>query len=253
MIVNSLTILHYGSAYLNYALRSVAPVVDRSFIFYTNHPSHGHSSDLSPIESRDELMASIPADEWDKLTWVDTNDFWMEGQQRDFALRVASEDADLCLVLDYDEVWGEGVLERVLEHVWNENKARNWLLNFHCHFWRSFNFACTDEGWPVRVIDTRHNGGVAYIPKELGNVYHFGYCIRDETLRYKLSVHGHKDELRPNWIEEKWNVWPPPDDCHPTNGKKENGEGWWNPRPFDKTQLPGIMKSHPFYNLEIVR
>lgn len=250
MKVNSLTVLHYGVDYLSYSLRAISPLVNQSLIFYTPHPSHGHSSNLPPIETRDELMASIPVDEWSKLTWVDTEAFWYEGQQRDYALKVASENADLVLTMDYDEVWNPEVLEKTLDYIWRQNKARNWLLNFSHHLWRSFNWACQDDGWPVRVIDTRHNRGLAYIPKELGNVYHLGYAIPSRVMEYKLSIHGHKDELRPNWLEEKWQAWPPVEDCHPTNGRKENGEGWWNPKPFDKWQLPEVMYSHPFFNLE---
>jgi hypothetical protein len=196
-------------------------------------------------------MASIPANEWDKLTWVDTNDFWMEGRQRDFALRVASEGADLVLVLDYDEVWHEDVLRNILNHVWQENKARQWLINFS-HIWRSFSFVCRDDAWPVRIIDTRHDDGVAYISRNFGPIYHMGYCVSDAVLNYKLSCHGHKDELRPGWLENKWQAWPPVEDCHPTNGRKTDGTGWWNPEPFDRQQLPGVLHSHPYWNLERV-
>lgn len=249
--VNSYTIAHYAKDYIATSLQSVYPAVDKSLIFYTPHPSHGHAVDVKPIESRQDIQDAIleyPAIT-DKVLWYET-DIWQEGQQRDYALSVASASAQLIAVVDYDEVWGNGVLERVLEHVWQANSARRWLLNFSRHFWRSFNWAATDDNWPVRIIDTRHSEGVAYIPKELGEVWHFGYAIETKTLLYKLAIHGHRDELRPNWFEEKWQAWPPVDDCHPTNGRKENGEGWWNPEPFDKWQLPEIMYSHPFFNLE---
>lgn len=251
MRINSYTIVHYAKDYLEYSLRSIQPYVDRSFCFYTPHPSHGHSSFLPPIESREEIISSIPNDLWtNKLTWIDTDSFWQEGQQRDYALNIASENASLVLVCDYDEVWPAQTLQNVLEYIYNVNSARTWLLNFAAHFWRSFSWACTDENWPVRVIDTRHKDGLAYIPKELGDVYHFGYAIRDETLRYKLSCHGHKDEIRKGWYEEKWQAWPPVEDCHPTNGRKQNGEGWWNPKPFDKYLLPEIMRNHKWFNTE---
>jgi len=110
----------------------------------------------------------------------------------------------LVLVLDYDEVWPIETLSAVLNHVYQANSARNWLLNFSAHFWRSFSWACHDENWPVRIIDTRHDKGIGYIPTELGPVYHFGYCVSDAIMRYKWQCHGHKDELRPNWFEEKW-------------------------------------------------
>lgn len=245
--VGSLTILHYGRDYLPYSLRSVAPVVDRQSVFYTPHPSHGHSTDLPLIETRDELVESVFFDNWDKLHWYDSNNFWQEGQQRDYALSVTSQHNDLILTLDYDEIWYQDVLRIALDYVWQQNKARNWLVNM-LHFWRSFGYVCTDDNWPVRIFDTRHSSGVAYLPKELGDILHFGYAISTDVLKYKLSCHGHRDELRPNWFADKWSAWPPVDDCHPTNGRKENGEGWWNPKPFDKWQLPEIMHSHKWFN-----
>lgn len=250
MRVSSYSIVHYGKDYLNYALRSIFPFVDRSYVLYTPHPSHGHRSDIPPVETRDEIISSIPDDLWTKLTWIDTDNFWQEGQQRDYALNIASENTDLVLVLDYDEIYPPQSLQNILEYVWRINSARNHLLNFSHHFWRSFSWAATDDNWPVRVIDTRHRDGLAYIPKELGDVYHFGYAIRDEVMRYKLSCHGHKNEIRENWYEEKWQAWPPVDDCHPTNGRKANGEGWWNPKPFDKWKLPEIMRSHKWWNVD---
>lgn len=247
MRVNSLTILHYGKSYLDYSLRSIAPLIERSFIVYSPHPSHGHATNLPPIESREELMASIT--DWSKVTWVDTENFWQEGQHRDYALSVASQDADLVLVTDYDEIYHTSTLNAILNHVWQSNNARQHLVNM-VHLWRSFNWVCRDDGWPVRIFDTRHSSGVAYVPKEFGDIYHLGYAIPDDLMAYKLSCHGHRDELRPNWFEEKWSAWPPVDDCHPTNGRKENGEGWWNPKPFDKWQLPEVLHSHKWFNTE---
>lgn len=249
MRIQSYTILHYGLSYLQVALKSAYPFMDRLNCFYTPHPSHGHKVDIPPIETEDELfgtaMLAIP----DKLVW-NTTDFWQEGQQRNYAVgKCARDGADLILVLDYDEVWHPEVLNRALSYVWNTNSAKDWLINF-THLWRSFNWVCVDDAWPVRIIDTRHNSGVAYLPRELGPIYHFGYAISDRVMRYKLSIHGHKNELRPEWYEEKWQAWPPQENCHPTNGRKDNGEGWWNPKPFDKMLLPEIMRKHPYWNLE---
>lgn len=248
--VYSYTIAHYGADYIGHALKSIEPLVDRLYVFYTSHPSHGHRADVQPVETRDELMAAVIAANLPvSVSWLET-DIWHEGQQRDYALSVASQDAPIVLVVDYDEVWPYATLKAVLDYVWQANAARNWLLNFAGHFWRSFNYICKDDNWPVRVIDTRHSGGVGYLPRELGPVWHFGYAIRTEVLKYKLAIHGHKDELRPGWFEEKWQAWPPVEDCHPTNGRKEDGTGWWNPEPFDRYLLPELLHSHQFFNLE---
>lgn len=247
----SYSILHYGKDYLPFALSSVSSVVDRSYIFYTPTPSHSHSSDMQNPETRNMLMGSIPVYLWSRLTWVDTENFYDEGPQRDYAVRTLIKDgADIILNLDYDEIHDSNVLEQMVREVWDRNIARNHLVNMR-HFWRSFSWACNDEGWPVRFIDTRKATGTNYLsPTMFGKVNHFGYAVTDAIMKYKWSLHGHKDEMRPNWFEEHWSVWPPGDNVHPTNGRKENGEGWWKPEPYDKKLLPEVMKLHPWYNVE---
>jgi len=252
-IIMSYTICHYGVSYLEYALRSVYPIVDKSFVFFTPHPSHGHSSNLPPLETRDEIMASIPSSEWNKLTWVDTNGFYQEGEQRNYAVQtLINEGASIILNVDYDEIWEQSNLDNSIKSVWDRNITRNWLCNM-LHFWRSFNFVCEDDGWPVRIIDTRHTSGLNYLsPVEFGKVNHFGYAITSELLRYKMSLHGHKNEWRKDWYEKCWLPWPPGNNVHPTNDLKENGEGWWNPKPYDKNLLPDFMRSHKWYNEELI-
>ena len=238
-------IVHYGKDFLSYALRSVYDQVDELQILFTAHPSHGHHSDQPPPETREEIYAAAFAyDPASKIHWRET-DIWQEGQQRDFAVNVCKQaGAEIVLVVDADEVWDAGTLKRALIFVEQENKARNNLVNM-LHFWRSFNWVCRDNNWPVRFIDLRHKDGVAYVPKEIGDIYHFGYATTNKIMSYKLSIHGHKEELRKNWFENKWENWPPVPDCHPTNANN-----WWTPEPFDKTKLPPFMINHPFYNLE---
>lgn len=245
--VVSYMVAHYGIDYIPVALKSVINHVDEALVIYTPHPSHGHQTTVQCPETKEQIWEATQIDS-PKIRRYELSNIFYEGQQRDKAVEMCrNAGADLVLVVDCDEVWPPDVLEKALEYAWQENKARTWLINF-THLWRSFNWVCRDQGWPVRIIDLRHpQGTVAYIPKEFGDIFHFGYCIRDSLLRYKIQIHGHKNEMRKGWLEEKWGVWPPPPDCHPTNA-----EGFWNPEPFDKALLPDIMKSHQFYNLERV-
>lgn len=243
MEVHSLTVLHYGADYLPYAIQSVYNQVDVCHVFYTPNPSHGHSTNIPPVETRAELQrAAYQYDPDNKVKWYDTEGLRHEGQQRDLALQtVINAGAELVLVLDYDEIWPDELLGKLLSDTWSRRGARNNLVNM-IHLWRSFNWACKDQGWPVRIIDTRLSAGLCYLRP---GVFHFGYAITDMVMRYKWKIHGHKNEMRPGWLDNIWPQWPPPADCHPTNDK-----GFWNPEPFDKEQLPEFMKAHPFYNLD---
>ena len=249
MEIHTLTILHYGADYLSYALRSVYHSVDQLHIFYTPTPSHGHSTNVPPIETKEELQAAAYTyDPDDKIRWHDVIGATQEGDHRDLALKtVEAAGAEIVLVVDYDEIWPADTLTLFLSDIWERGAARNNLVNM-IHFWRSFNWACEDNGWPVRIIDLRFDKGTKYLSAD--RVFHFGYAITDKVMRYKWQIHGHKNELQPDWFVNKWQVWPPPDNCHPTNGRNEKGEAFWSPEPFNKERLPEFMRTHPFYSLE---
>lgn len=245
MKTHSYTIIHYGADYLSYALRSVYDVVDHLHVIYTPHPTHGHRTDAEPPDTRQQLIdAAFAHDPTDKISWYDTKGTRHEGQQRDTAVEICKRaGADMVLVLDYDEVWHSDVLARSLEYVWEQDSARNWLINF-THLWRSFDWCCRDAMMPVRILDLRYWNDTKHIPKEFGPIYHFGYAVRDEVMQYKWRIHGHKGEMRPGWLDDQWAAWPPVADCHPTC------DDTWTPEPFDKGLLPTVMRQHPFYELE---
>jgi hypothetical protein len=247
--VHSYVILHYGLDYLSYAIRSIYNYVDVINIFYTDKPSHGYNTNIQPPETKEQLQQAAFLHNPDKkIKWFDYQGILQEGVQRDTAVAVCkSQGADIVLVVDSDEVWDGLTLDLAIRRVWESDSARNWLINF-THLWRSFNWCCKDEGWPVRLLDLRHIDGTEYIPREYGEIFHFGYAVRDAIMRYKWQIHGHKGELRPDWFETKWDAWPPPEDCHPTNER-----GFWNPELFDRGRLPKIMQSHPFWGLGMER
>ncbi len=249
MKIHSLTILHYGKDYLSYALRSVYHSVDKCHIFYTANPSHGHQTNFPPIETKEELMdAAFAYDPDNKVIWHDMLNVFNEGTQRDLALlAVRDAGAELVLVVDYDEIWPTSKVDEILSLEFPP--VRNHLINM-IHFWRSFDWACYDNGWPVRLIDLRYAEGTHYLPQEVVRVFHFGYATTNSVMDYKWQIHGHKNELRPNWFSTYWSAWPPVENCHPTNGRNKNGEAFWKPEPFDKEQLPDFMHMHPFWGLE---
>lgn len=253
MKVHSLTILHYGKDYLPYALRSVYHSVEQLHVFYTPTPSHGHQTDTPPIETKEELIkAAYAYDPENKVKWYDMLGVNQEGPQRDLALKtVAAAGAEIVLVVDCDEIWHRYVLRVSLEYVKYFSLHRNNLVNMG-HLWRSFNWICYDQGWPVRFINLTkpepEAGEAEYLPS--GGPFHFGYAVTDKVMKYKWQIHGHKNELRPRWLTDIWPTWPPPDNCHPTNGRNERGEPFWTPEPFDKDRLPAFMADHLFWGLE---
>lgn len=244
MKVESYTVLHYGKDYLPFALKSVYNQVDRLHVVYTPTPSHNHQTNAPCPESEDELKEAALA-VGPKVHWHKVTQFRYEGHHRDYALNLCRA-ADMALVLDADEVWPAETLERALRQVW-DGSAKVWRVEFRTP-WRSFNWLCRDEMKPDRFHDFRPSATeqYGYVNPEW-DIYHFGYAVTDAIMAYKWKVHGHRNEARAGWFEEKWSAWPPVQDVHPTC------VGFWNPEPFDKMLLPPIMRTHPFWSREMIK
>lgn len=234
---------HYGVDYLPCVLRSALPFVDKHLIIYTPVPTFGRYTDLPNPDSRDALMAAAQSVGSDKVLWV-------EGVpvEVDTALRYFP-DADIVLELDADEIIEAALFEDIIErYERGELTASAYRLPF-LHFWRSFNYACDDAGWPVRLYLPKNGRGDAtmYPTGNTGRVLHFGYARTNVDTKYKWETSVHIGELRPEWWRDIWARFPERlTDVHPVI------RDWWNAEPYDKAQLPDFMRQHPYFSLEIV-
>ena len=243
MKVAAFTALHYGKDYLEYAIRSVAPDVDEWLFAYSPVGSHGHRSNITCPETEAQLKAAalrglngLPYQWW-------SGNWPHEGAQRDSVYQ--HTDADLIIVVDADEVWAAGAVEQAIAYGM-EQETRNGRVPF-IHFWRSFNHVCKDGAWPVRILKPSAPVGESYagIPP----VLHFGYAIKPHMMIYKWCIHGHKGELRPNWLDQKFIHWQPGNgisDLHPTN------VDYWNTEPYAKEQLPDVLDDHPYRDMRVI-
>lgn len=237
MKVVAYTPLYYGKEYLKYAVQSVADFVDRHIILYTPRPSYGHGTDLICPDTEEQLRECVR--EFPHIEWH-SGVYHNEGQHRG-AIQGYLSGEDILLPIDADEVWHPVALDACIRTVYNYNHPREWRVTGMVHLWRSFNWACTDQMAPVRLVDLRHSGGENHIHCR---IYHFGYAQSIETARYKWAIHGHKSELRTNWLEEKFINWEPGiEDVHPTC------KGVWSPKPFRKEHMPLFLRFHPYYRM----
>jgi hypothetical protein len=94
--------------------------------------------------------------------------------------------------------------------------------------------------------------GDAYLDEvtQPGPIYHFGYAQRAELMRYKMACHGHKNEFRSGWLEDKFFGWKPGDvDTHPCVNNL------WTPRltdPATRAILARLLHDHPYQGLAII-
>jgi len=240
--------LHYGKEWMEWAIRSVEPLVDKFHIFYTDTPSHGSQtrSTKPEGESREDLLAIA---RWfgNFVVWHDVGHFQQEGQHRDFCVDfLTNEGADLILWVDSDEVWDLDTLSDTLEFA-NAGTAKEYRVHA-MHFWKGVNWVCYDECMPVRVIKPSGKGE-AYVPGR--GFYHFGYAQSEMLIAYKIKIHGHRGEFRRNWFST-YTGWEPGRifECgvHPTNAcDDKTGKPFWTPVPFNRYDIEELIGDHPYF------
>jgi len=245
MRVKGYVALHYGSDYLAYALQAVYPVVEEILVAYTNRPSYGHGTTRTCPDSESALRAIVQANDPErKIRWY-SGQWNGEGEHRDNAIAILDlhDPEDVVVVFDSDEVWDTETLREAISSVRGIDR-RNFLVPFQ-HFFKSFGWACSDGQRPVRLIKPACSGDCSLdLPKP---VYHFGYTLPYPAIEYKWSCHGHQAELRPGWLE-RYRDWKPGEvDMHPVMVNN-----FWHPEPFDRTRLPEILHSHPFFSMDVI-
>ena len=238
---------HYGADYLKEALLSVIDLCEKFVIVYSSKPSYSHGTDAKCPDTEIELLDIALKVCGTKLIWH-KHEFANEGEHRGHIYRYANHlKSDLILSIDSDEIFLTSELKVALETAYKGDK-RYYGIGGYINFWKSFEWACYDSFVPIRITNLHNQSGEGVLPC---TVYHFSCAQREEIMRYKLLVHGHKDEIRPRWLEDIYLKWTP-----------ENNFGnlhlvsyipaLWNATPFDKTTLPQILKDHPNYNKHLI-
>lgn len=232
--------LHYGAEYLDAAIRSIDPFVEKIMILYAEQPSYGFGSVHRCPESR-ELLYNIAMAASNKIQWVDIRADH-EGDHRGLIYGYA-DGYDGILAFDADEVFEPADLQRFIDQCMS-SEARFIGVDGYVNFWKSFNWACYDGFRPIRFYNLHNSSGNGVAKCR---IYHFSTAQSFQMMEYKLQIHGHKNEIRNNWLWDVYRAWTPQNnfgDLHLV------AFGLWNAVLFDKTTLPEILKLHPNYNKE---
>lgn len=233
---------HYGSEYLEVAIKSIEPVCDKIIILYTQNPSFSHSGQLENPDKEWQLKF-IAQNASPKVEWKSYERFSHEGQHRGEIFNF-SDGYDMIVTCDTDEVWDTEVLKQSLEDA-SKLDNRYIQVSGFVHFWKSFNHICTDGFLPVRIINLHSDNPVQGCVN--GKIYHFGYAQSQKMMEFKWSgIHGHQNELREDWWDRYLDWKEGMEDLHPV------AIGLWNAQPFDKTTLPDLLKNHENYNKEVI-
>ena len=250
MRIISLTICHYGFDFLPYALRSVHDFVDAQYVLYTPQGSHGHRTDAVCPDTKDMLIEAAIAGAGDKLRWHE-GVYANEGQHREMIHRLVP-DADCIVVVDADEVYSESLINDIDRHFDDLRHYPKRMRLPMWHYWRSFNRGFMhDPALPERLIFPRVMTGRESATwdgnGQTGVIHHFGYAQRSEIVEYKQLTHGHKGEWRKDvdWFKDVFMA-NRQTDTHPV------GSEYWNCEDMDLSQLPSVLKDHPFKDLDVI-
>lgn len=232
--------LHYGADYLRESLLSVIDLCDVFVILHTPIPSYGFGTNVVCPETEEELRAIAQDVCGNKLVWS-SKKYGSEGEHRK-AIYGFTRGFDLLLAVDADEVFDTEQLRKGLE-IAAVGVHRNYGINGYINLWRSFNHACYDGFLPIRVINLKNKH------TEMSSldvtIWHFSCCQSKKIMDYKYLIHGHKDEIRSNWLQDFYYS-DRMNDVHPV------AIGLWNAKEYNKELMPSYLKEHPYFNLERV-
>lgn len=229
--------LHYGAEYLKESLEAILPCVERFIILYTPTPCHGTGTNVTCPDSEQKLK-DIALNLSDKIEWI-SDKWYQEGEQRDYIVRHTGG-YDMLVTVDSDEVVDTQEMKDAILRA-SKREERNFGIDGYVNFWRSFNHVCIDGFRPVRIINLRNNNRLQ--GEEKVTIYHFGTAQSREIMEYKYLIHGHKSELRPNWLKDFYYS-DRMNDLHPVSFDL------WNAVPYNKKKLPEALKKHENYPKE---
>lgn len=234
--------LNYGKEFLKESLMSIVDYVDVFYIMYSPVGSYGHHANIPCPDTREELYEIAESVLGDKMVWHERT-YHNEGEHRNEIYKF-SDGYDLVVTIDSDEIFSDEIGNALIMAY--KSKDRFHGLGGYLNFFRSFQYVCHDGFTPIRITNLHNESGQGVVPC---TVYHFSCCQSEEIMRYKLLIHGHKDEIRPNWLEDIYLKWTPENnfpDLHVV------AYSIWNATFFDKSTLPECLKNHKYYNLHIV-
>lgn len=242
--------LLYGKNYLDASLRSVINHVEKMVILYTDKPSYGFGTSIPNPDSEAELKAIAERVCGDKLIWHKATS-GNEGAHRGEIYQY-TEGFDVIVAVDSDEIFCEEDLAKAIIEVSKGDKRYYGIGggqgNGYINLWRNFSTCCYDYYQPIRFTNLHNETGEGVVSCK---IWHFSTAQPINVMLYKIDIHGHKDEIRKDWFDKTFLAWRP-------NNENLNKDlhivahGLWNACFYDKQQMPEYLKTHPFFNLEII-
>lgn len=229
--------LHYAGEYYRESLMSIKDHIDKMHIVFSKGPSHGMSTSFQNPDTEYLLHKIATEVLGNKLIWETYDSFHTEQDHRKMRYK-HSIGYRFILTIDADEIF-DNIPQAILYAI--DNEERFYGITGYKHFWKSFDYYFTDPDRPIRIekltaTNQNINPGCPLI------VYHTSMMQPESMIRYKFSVFGHKNELKPNYIQ-KWFDWTPEKIAELTHLHPTRDDIWIIPEKRD-FELPEYLINH---------
>ena len=88
------------------------------------------------------------------------------------------------------------------------------------------------------------------IPPEKAIFCHLGYARATERMRLKIAASEQQHRFVSDWFDRVWMRWP--QDRSMKNLQPVDPDGLPQAIPMDPSDLPEVLRSHPYWNLDII-
>ncbi len=265
--------------YISYSIRSIAGFVDRVFVLLGTAPYNAYNTDARrdyATPDRTEAIVAELARQQPKITLI-TGVWDSEMAHRNAGVRLCRKEGyRYYFLVDGDEVYRRDHLENLRDDMLQHPRVGQFIIKCDL-FWRSFRYRIPADdlvwmprrmfklGWselgkshiplpvPARFIGnnkTNSLGPVCHLDPRRVIFYHFSFARRPDKMREKLRTYSHAHEVLEGWYERVWMRWPSMremTDLNPVDPPKLPRAIYQEP-----SDLPEVMKSHPYYHEEII-
>lgn len=253
--------------YIEYSIRSIYDFVEKVIICLGKSPYIAYNRRAREIAKKQDKTEDIIrrlAKNDEKFQIFDG--IWdSQIEHRNTGLKYCFDNNfDYYFLVDADEVYRKDHLAEIAKEIAAHPEVGTFAIKCAI-FWRSFRYRITAENvdWtPYRIFkitadccfigdnETNSSDKIYLINPNRAIFYHFSCARSSKSMKEKLLTFTHAHQIPDGWYENIWLKWP-------QNGQMTNVHPT-EPEKFPKIDyvelddLPEIMKTHPYYKIEII-
>ena len=280
MTIAAVYCLYNEEEYIAYSIRSIYEFVDRIYVLLGQVPYRAYNPqarETFTLHDRTEaivreLAATHPKIELIMGAWDD------EMAHRNAGVRLCRRDGmQYYFLVDGDEVYRADHLAHLRQDIQDHPEAGQFIIKCDT-LWRSFRYRIPAAQlawmprrvfkltrwsqlgksplpipWPARFTGnnkTNSWGTIYHLDPGRVLFYHFSYARHPHKMYEKLKTFSHAHETPAEWYERVWLAWPA--DRQMPNLNPIDPPKFPRAVYHDPSDLPEVLRNHPYYALETI-